>query len=56
MVGRNDDIAEELKENGEGLVLERVTRFVLGVSKGALNRALTLALKVPNLIKGIFGG
>ena len=54
VVGRKDDVAEELRDNGEGLVIERIARFVIGAAPGPLRRVVSLALSIPELIRKAF--
>ena len=52
VVGRNDDVLEELRDNGKGLLLERLARFVVGAAPAPFRRVVSLALRLPTLIRG----
>lgn len=51
VVGRNDDVREELRENVPGLVLERAARFVIGAAAAPFRRVASLAARLPGLIR-----
>ena len=51
VVGRRDDIAEEMKENLPDIFLERVARFILKAARGPFERLSDLVSRLPSLIR-----